>query len=123
MRFLILLLLVALPAFAFEYEAPLANAEQEKTAQEIFTQVRCLVCDGESLAASNADVSVDMRALVREQIASGKSENEVLSYLVERYGAAILQAPPKQGGAILLWLMPLLLLGVGLVVILKRGKK
>jgi cytochrome c-type biogenesis protein CcmH len=122
MKFFILILLLATPAFAFEYEAALPDSAQEKTAQEIFTEVKCLVCDGESLASSNADFSVSMRALIREQVASGKSEDEVLDYLVDRYGTGVLLAPPMQGGAVLLWLTPLLLLVFGAVLIRRRGK-
>lgn len=122
MKVFVLLILLAVTAVAFEYETPLPNDQQEKLAQEIFAEVRCLVCDGESLAASNADFSVDMRALIREQIAAGGNKQQVLNYLTERYGAAILQAPPKSGGALLLWLMPLLLLVVGAFMIRRKAK-
>ena len=119
---ILLLLLVSLPAFAFEYEAPLQNAAQEKTAHEIFTLVRCLVCDGESLASSNADYSVSMRALIREQLAQGQNKEQVIDYMVERYGEGGLQAPPKQGGSLLLWLSPILLILLGLIFMRKRAK-
>ena len=122
MKFLILILLLATPAFAFEYEAALPDAAQEKTAHKIFAEVKCLVCDGESLASSNADFSVSIRALIREQVARGKSEDEVLQYLTDRYGNGILLAPPMQGGAILLWLTPLLLIFVGLIFMRRRGR-
>lgn len=122
MRFLAIFLLLAAPALAFEYEPPLADAKKEATAHEIFYEVRCLVCDGESLEGSNADFSVSMRALIREQLAGGASKQDVLDYLTERYGVQILQSPPKQGGALLLWLMPLLLIVVGLFLIRRRAK-
>lgn len=108
------------PAFAFDYEPPLQDVAQEKAAQDLFAEVRCLTCDGESLAGSSADFSVSMRALIREQIAQGKSKNEVLEYLTQRYGVGILQTPPKSGGALWLWLSPLLLLLFGATLIIKR---
>ena len=122
MRFLVLLLLLAAPAFAFQYEAPLPDAIQEKTAHEIFAVVRCLVCDGESLASSAADYSVSMRALIREQIAAGQSKEQVLEYLTYRYGNGVLQSPPTQGGGLVLWLSPLLLIFFGLIFMRKRSQ-
>jgi cytochrome c-type biogenesis protein CcmH len=123
MRFLAILLLLAAPAFAFEYEPALPDAAQEKTAHEIFAVVRCLVCDGESLASSAADYSVSMRAMIREQIAAGKSKDEVLQYLTYRYGNAVLQSPPTHGGGLLLWLMPLLLLIIGAIFMRRKRAK
>ena len=111
----LLLLFFAFPAFAFQYEVPLQDSAKESTAHEIFTLVRCLVCDGESLASSSADYSVSMRAIIREQLASGQSKEQVISYLTERYGEGVLQAPPKQGSSLILWLSPIALIFFGLI--------
>lgn len=109
----------------FAYEKPLANGNQEALAEEIFKQVRCVVCSGESLNSSEADFSVDMRAVVREQVSKGQSEERVLQFLTDRYGAAVLQAPPKAGASLLLWLFPMLLLFFGAIKIIAtiRAKK
>lgn len=120
--FLIAMLLTAQSALAFDYEPPLEDASKEQIAQEIFTELRCITCDGESLAGSNADFSVSMRALIREQLAGGADKQEVVSYLTDRYGTQILQSPPKQGGALLLWLMPFALLLLGAVLTRRRVK-
>lgn len=122
MKLVILLLLLTIPAMAFDYEPPLPDAEQEEIAQEVFSEIRCLVCDGESLTDSSADYSVAMRALIREQIASGKNKKQVVEYLTDRYGIGVLQSPPKQGGALLLWLTPLLLIIFGIFAMRRRKK-
>jgi len=84
---------------------------------EIARQLRCPVCQGESAAESNAGIAVEMRRIIAEQLAQGKSEAEIRAFFVERYGDWILYEPPARGLTLWVWLSPLLglgLLGFGL---------
>ena len=75
--------------------------------------MRCLVCQGESIDESSATLAADLRQLVREQIAAGKSDQQIKDFLVARYGDFILMKPPVQADTWLLWLAPFLVLGAG----------
>lgn len=84
---------------------------------EIARELRCPVCQGESAAESNAGIAVEMRRIIAEQLAQGKSEAEIRAFFVERYGDWILYEPPARGLTLWVWLSPLLglgLLGFGL---------
>lgn len=107
--------MLALSCWARE-AAPLAADEQtEKRVTTIATELRCLVCQNESIAGSRADLAVDLRRQIREQIAAGKSDEEIMNYMVERYGDFVRYRPPVKGTTLLLWFGPALLLAVGLV--------
>jgi len=83
----------------------------EARARNLQRQLRCLVCQGESVDDSNSDFSADVRHLVRQQMAAGKSDSEIRDFLVARYGDFILMKPPLQPDTWLLWLAPFLVLG------------
>jgi len=83
----------------------------EARARDLQRQLRCLVCQGESVDDSNSDFSADIRHLVRQQIAQGRSDQQIEDFLVERYGDFILMKPPLQPDTWLLWLAPFLVLG------------
>jgi cytochrome c-type biogenesis protein CcmH len=83
----------------------------ETRARHLQRQLRCLVCQGESVDESNSDFSADIRHLVRQQIAQGKSDGQIQDFLVARYGDFILMKPPMQPDTWLLWLAPFLVLG------------
>ncbi|HEY0062562.1 MAG TPA: cytochrome c-type biogenesis protein [Telluria sp.] len=85
--------------------------------QAISEKLRCLVCQNQTIAESDAPLAQDLRRQVREQLAKGKSEGEILSYMVARYGDFVLYQPPFKPATWLLWLGPLLLLGVGVAVL------
>ena len=109
-RFVVLLAMAWLgSAHAAGLDQPLMNAAQEKSAHAIFSELRCVVCEGQSLAESDATLAVQMRAHVRTLIAQGKSEDEILTYFRARYGEHILLTPPMERHTALLWLGPLLL--------------
>lgn len=114
-----LMLAAAAPAPA---PAELAPAEEAR-AEALFQEIRCVVCQHESIADSPADMAADMRRLVREQIASGRSDRQVRDALTARYGDYILFRPPFRAGTLLLWLGPLFILlaaGAGLLVAARR---
>ncbi len=102
-----------------------SDPELEARVMNLSKDLRCLVCQNESIAESRAPLAVDLRAQVREQLGSGKSESEVLEFLVARYGDFVLYKPPFKATTALLWLGPLLLLlgGVGWLLIRLRSRE
>ena len=107
--------------------APLAQDEAtEQRLVEISSELRCLVCQNESLADSSADLAKDLREEVFEQMNQGKSDIEIKQYLTARYGDFVLYNPPLRGGTVLLWFGPLLvlLIGAGIVyrIVRRRAK-
>ncbi|MBP7136828.1 MAG: cytochrome c-type biogenesis protein CcmH [Sphingomonadaceae bacterium] len=106
---------------AAEYaNTQLPDPEKEKAARELMESIRCLVCQGQSIADSDADMAGDMRALIRERVGSGEKPEAVRSWLVERYGNWVTYDPPMQGVASVLWIAPLGFLLLGLF--LARGR-
>ena len=93
-----------------------SNPATESRARALQRQLRCLQCPGESIDESHSPFAGDVRHLMRQQIADGKSDQQILDFLVERYGDAILMKPPLQSDTWLLWLGPFLVLGAGGVV-------
>lgn len=107
--------------------APLAeDPVVEQRLVHIAGELRCLVCQNESLAASRADLAQDLRREIREQIGQGKSDKEILDFMVGRYGDFVRYRPPLKGTTMLLWFGPFLLLVagvIGLVLYLRRRGK
>ena len=103
---------VSQPSRTFAVET-FSNSTLEARARHLQRQLRCLVCQGESVDESNSDFSADIRHLVRQQIADGKSDQQIQDFLVARYGDFILMKPPVQPDTWLLWLAPFLVLGAG----------
>ena len=119
-RLLLALLLAAGPAFADSNlpaarwaNAQLPDARQEAKARALMEEIRCLVCQGQSIADSDAELAGDMRAVVRTRIAAGEKPEEVRAWLVDRYGAWVSYRPPLEPLGWPLWVAPLALLGVG----------
>ena len=109
---LLFILLLCLPPAAYAQgaqptpEDPVAN----KRAVQLAEQLRCLVCQNQSIAESNAELAVDLRRQIREQIVRGRSDAEITDFMVERYGDFVLYRPPVKATTLLLWLGPPLLL-------------
>lgn len=114
---LLLSLLVALPAFAVEPHERLDDPVLEERARVLSQNIRCLVCQNESIDSSNADLAKELRVLVRERLVAGDSDEEVLSYLVSRYGDYVLLEPPVKPSTYLLWFGPILLLLLGILAV------
>ena len=83
-------------------------------------ELRCLVCQNQTLADSNADLAVDLRNQIREQLKGGKSERDVVDFLVARYGDFVLYRPPLKASTVLLWFGPFLLLALGAFFLVRR---
>lgn len=117
-----MLLLVAAPASADSKLPPAALAythlpdpAQEASAKALMETLRCVVCQGQSIADSDAEMAGDMRALVRQRIQAGEAPGEIRRWLVQRYGDYVSYDPPLGWWTAPLWLAPLLLLGLGLL--------
>jgi cytochrome c-type biogenesis protein CcmH len=96
------------------------DSNLEKRVADLAAELRCLVCQNQSLADSNAELAVDLRRQIREQLVGGASEREVLDFMVQRYGDFVLYRPPLKASTLLLWCGPFLLLGLGLFLFLRR---
>jgi cytochrome c-type biogenesis protein CcmH len=120
------LLLVAATAQAAPAPDSLSDPAQEARARVLQKELRCLVCQGESLDESNASLAVDLRHLIRMRIKAGQSDKEIVDFLVSRYGDFILMEPPFEPGTYSLWLTPfaVLILGAGIAIwIVIRARK
>ena len=129
-RLAAMLLFMAVPALADSSLPPaqwadrqLPDPKQEAAAKALMEQLRCLVCQGQSIADSDAELAGDMRHMVRSRIAAGQSPAEVRRWLVQRYGNWVSYKPPLEPATWGLWLAPLVLLGLGLWLALARLKR
>ncbi|MEP6868921.1 MAG: cytochrome c-type biogenesis protein [Novosphingobium sp.] len=115
------LALVAAPAMAQDYaQEALPNQAQEAQAMALMDSIRCVVCQGQPISGSDADLAGDMRRVIREQIASGKRPEQVRAWLVSRYGDWVSFKPVVRTATLPLWLVPLLALLGGLWLISRR---
>jgi len=98
----------------------LPNPAQEARARTIFKDVRCLVCQNESIDDSQAELAHDLRQIVRQQVKAGKSDVEIKQFLTDRYGQFVLLRPSFDAGNLALWAGPFLVVGLGVVLLLGR---
>lgn len=122
------LLLLCLAFLALQVAAqeakPLAeDPELEKRVMTLSHELRCLVCQNETLADSRADLAVDLRREIREQMKAGKSDKEIIAFLTARYGDFVLYRPPMRPTTYLLWFGPFVLLAIGLWVLYRYLKQ
>lgn len=124
-----LMLLVAVPSFAQDKVPPapyaykqLENPEQEAKAKALMDTLRCLTCQSQSVADSDAPMAGDVRNIVREKIQAGEEPEAVRQWLIARYGDWISYQPPMNGLSLLLWVMPLMLLVIGGWIVMRRFK-
>jgi cytochrome c-type biogenesis protein CcmH len=107
-------LCLSLPSLAGEARPTVADPALEARVLKLSEVLRCLVCQNQSIAESNAELAQDLRGQVREQLAAGKTEKEVVDYMVARYGDFVLYQPPVKATTLPLWAGPGLLLAAGL---------
>jgi cytochrome c-type biogenesis protein CcmH len=120
----ILLLVSATHAVAVQPDEMLKDPAQEARARELSKQLRCMVCQNQSIDDSDAPLARDLRILVRERLQAGDSNSQVLDFLVQRYGEFVLLRPRLHWRTALLWLAPpLLLIGGGLVLFLVARRR
>ena len=116
--------ILATPAHAISDPAEmLANPAQEARAEAVGRQLRCLVCQNESIEDSNADLARDLRRNVRARIAAGDTDDQVVGWLVARYGDFVRLNPPFNAVTLLLWASPLLALAAGLLAVLAACRR
>jgi cytochrome c-type biogenesis protein CcmH len=118
---LIVLLLAAVPVFAQEMALP--DPALEQRARDLSREIRCVVCQSQSIADSDADIAKELRVLIREQIAEGKSDDDIRDYLAARYGDFVLFKPPFKASTFVLWVGPfaiLVLAGIGVAMFFRR---
>lgn len=123
---LLLTALLAAPAFAIDKNPPLQDPQLQARYETLTHQLRCLVCQNESIANSTADLAADLRGQVRKMLQEGKSNEAIIDYMTDRYGQFVLYKPPVRPSTWLLWAGPfaLLLLGaVGLAVVVRRRSR
>ena len=123
-------LLLAAPTFADSNLPPaqyantqLSDPAQEADARRLMETLRCLVCQGQSIADSDAEMAGDMRALVRQRIVAGETPGEVRQWLIQRYGDYVTYDPPLNPMTAPLWLAPLILLGLGGILAARSFKR
>lgn len=117
--FLALVALGPMPLSAGEAAPRAADEATEKRLVAIATELRCLVCQNESLAGSNAELAGDLRREIRTLINDGKSDSEIMAFMVDRYGDFVRYRPPLKGTTLLLWFGPAVLFVVGLVALVR----
>jgi len=114
---LLLVLLFALPAFSQE------KPTLERRVNDLAHELRCLVCQNQTIADSNAPLAQDLRNQIREQLQDGKSEREVIDFMVARYGDFVLYRPPFKAATVALWTGPFVLHLLGAWLLVRRVRK
>lgn len=122
---LLLALFATSPSWAVEPDEMLSNPALEARARTISEELRCMVCQNESIDESEAPLAHDLRLLVRRRIMAGDSDQQIINFLVSRYGEFVLLKPPLSWNTVALWGAPpaLLLLGAVMIVIVERRRK
>ena len=108
---------------AVEPDEILLNKKQELTARNISKNIRCMVCQNQSIDESSAPIAKDLRVLIRDQIKEGKAEKEIYKFLTDRYGDFILLKPPLKLTTLALWFLPLAFVLIGIFVVYYHNKK
>lgn len=105
-------------------DQPLPDPKMESEARAFMRDIRCVVCQSQSIDESDAEIAAQLRNVIREQMAAGKSPDEIREFLVARYGDFVLLKPPFKASTLLLWLSPFVLVAIGLgVIVLQRRQK
>ena len=125
---ILFLSIINLPSSSFAVEPTeiLQNPQLEARARVLSKNIRCLVCQNQSIDDSNASLAKDLRKVVREQLVNGASDEEIFDFLIERYGDFVLLKPPVKPSTYMLWYGPIILFSIGLVMsvlFLVRRKK
>jgi len=126
LKLCVLLLCVALfspVAFAKEATSMAVDPEMEKVVNKISAELRCLVCQNQTIADSHAELAVDLKNQVREMVKEGQTKDQIVDYMVKRYGDFVRYRPPMKASTVLLWVGPFLLLLIGLTVLVLNLRK
>ena len=115
--------IVAINCYSVEPDEFLQNPKKELRARNISKNVRCLVCQNQSIDESSAPLAKDLRILIRKKIKQGNSDEEIYNFLTERYGDFILLNPPFKISTLFLWILPFVFLAIGIFVIFLHNNK
>jgi len=118
-----LLFFLATPAMAIQPDEILEDKVLEERARVISKELRCLVCQNQSIDDSDAPLARDLRVLVRERLQAGESDEKVIKFVVDRYGDFVLLRPPVKASTLTLWVSPIAVLIVGVILLLARFRK
>ena len=110
-------------SFSVEPDEVLKNEKQESRARKISKNIRCMVCQNQSIDESDAPLAKDLRVLIRNKIEKGEKDEEIYKFLTDRYGDFILLKPPLKLNTILLWFLPFVLFVLGILIIFYNNKK
>lgn len=116
---LLVALLVSLTATAIDTGAAFEDPEMQARYENLISEVRCLVCQNQTIKDSNVFLAADLRREIRRMMTEGMSDAEIADFLVARYGDFVLYNPRKSGRTLILWITPALLLGIGAFVIVR----
>ena len=125
-RLVFALLLMTTPAFAVLPNEQLADPKLEARARAISSELRCVVCQNQTIDDSDADLAHDLRVLLRQRLKAGDTDQQAIAFLVNRYGDYVLLKPPFEAETLILWLGPLLVLvagGIGVMFYLRRRRE
>ena len=118
-----LTLLIINSSITVEPDEILKNPEYELRARNISKNIRCMVCQNESIDESNAPLAKDLRILIRDKIKEGNKDKEIYKFLTDRYGDFILLKPPFNSTNLILWLLPFVFLILGIYIVFHHNKK
>ena len=110
-------------SFSVEPDEVLKNEKQESRARKISKNIRCMVCQNQSIDESDAPLAKDLRILIRNKIEKGEKDDEIYKFLTDRYGDFILLKPPLKLNTLLLWFLPFVLFVIGISIIFYNNKK
>jgi cytochrome c-type biogenesis protein CcmH len=119
----VLALALAAPAQAIEPQEQLADPALEHRARELGQELRCLVCQNQSIDDSNADLARDLRTIVRERLTAGDTNDQVLEFVTARYGDYVLLRPPFRTGTLILWFGPVAVLVAAIIALMLRRRR
>ena len=110
-------------SYTVEPNEILKNKKQELRARNISKNIRCMVCQNQSIDESNAPLAKDLRILIRNKIKDGKKDEEIYKFLTDRYGDFILLKPPFKLNTLALWLLPIIFVLIGIFIVFSHNKK
>ncbi|EIJ43251.1 uncharacterized protein involved in biosynthesis of c-type cytochromes [Beggiatoa alba B18LD] len=116
----LLLFLCCLPLFGYAVDKPniyFNDSEKEQRFKALIAELRCVVCQNQSLADSDAELAQDMRDLIREKMQAGESDEQITAFLTERYGDFVLYNPPLKSKTLILWAAPIALIIIAIIVL------
>ena len=121
--FICLMQFFSINSYGVDPDEILKNQKQESRARDISKNIRCMICQNQSIDESNAPLAKDLRILIRNKIKEGKNNEEIYKFLTDRYGDFILLKPPVKLSTLALWVLPFIFLLIGVFIVFSHNKK